>query len=106
MAVLVIADHDNAHLKPGVANAITAAARMGGEITVLVAGHQCGAMAQAAAKLAGVKKVLHCDAPHYQGFLAENLAALISEICCTSSSAATRGITFLPRPVAGATTCV
>src|SRR3990170_3865825 len=77
MAVLVIADHDNAHLKPGVTNTVTAAARMGDEITVLVAGHQCGAMAQAAAKIAGVSKVLLCDAPHYEGFLAENLAALI-----------------------------
>jgi len=77
MAVLVIADHDNAHLRPGVTNAITAAARMGGDITVLVAGHECGAMAQAAAKIAGVKKVLLADAPHYRGLVAENLAALI-----------------------------
>ena len=77
MAVLVIADHDNVHLKPGVTNAITAAARMGGDITVLVAGHECGAMAQAAATIAGVKKVLVADAPHYRGLVAENLAALI-----------------------------
>src|SRR3990167_10724257 len=77
MAILVIADHDNNHLKPGVTNTIAAAAKMGGDITVLVAGHQCGAMAQAAAKIAGVSKVLLCDAPHYEGFLAENLAALI-----------------------------
>ena len=77
MAVLVIADHDNAHLKPGVTSAITAAARMGGDITVLVAGHECGAMAQAAAKIAGVTKVLLADAPHYRGLVAENLAALI-----------------------------
>ena len=77
MAVLVVAEHDNARLKPGVTNTITAAARMGGDITVLVAGHQCAAAAQAAAKVAGVKKVLCCDAPHYKGFLAENLAALI-----------------------------
>ena len=93
MAVLVIADHDNAHLKPGVANTVTAAARMGGEITVLVAGHQCGAMAQAAAKLAGVKKVLHCDAPQYQGFLAENLAALIVPLAA--------GYTHLVAPATG-----
>ena len=77
MAVLVIADHDNAHLKPGVTNAITAAGRMGAPVTMLVAGHQCGAMAQAAAKIAGVAKVLLCDAPQYEGLLAENLAALI-----------------------------
>jgi electron transfer flavoprotein alpha subunit len=77
MAVLVVAEHDGKQLKPGTANAVTAAGKMGGDVTALVAGHQCGEAAQAAAKLAGVKKVLHCDAPHYQGFLAENLAALI-----------------------------
>ena len=77
MPVLVIAEHDGKQLRPGTANAVTAATKMGGDVTVLVAGHQCGAAAQAAAKLAVVKKVLHCDAPHYSGFLAENLAALI-----------------------------
>ena len=77
MAVLVIAEHDSNHLKPGVANTIAAAAKMGGEIAVLVAGHQCAAAAQAAAKLEGVKKVLLADAPHYAGSLAENLAALV-----------------------------
>ena len=64
MAVLVIAEHDGKRLKTGTANAVTAAILMGGDVTVLVAGHQCDAASQAAAKLAGVKKVLHCDAPH------------------------------------------
>jgi electron transfer flavoprotein alpha subunit len=77
MSVLVIAEHDGKHLKPGTANAVTAAAKMGGDITMLVAGHQCGDAAKTAAKLAGVKKVLHSDAPHYNGSGAENLAALI-----------------------------
>jgi electron transfer flavoprotein alpha subunit len=77
MSVLVIAEHDGKQLKPGTANAVTAAAKMGGDITVLVAGHQCGEAAKAAAKLGGVKKVLHSDAPHYNGGVAENLAALI-----------------------------
>src|SRR5690349_6247243 len=77
MAVLVIAEHDGKQLKPGTANAVTAAAKMGGEVAVLVAGHQCGDAAKAAAKIAGVKKVLHSDAPHYNGSGAENLAALI-----------------------------
>jgi len=77
MAILVIAEHDGAQLKPGTTNTISAAAKMGGDITVLVAGHQCGAAAQAAAKVAGVAKVLLCDAPHYAGALAENLAALV-----------------------------
>ena len=77
MAVLVVAEHDGTSLKPGTANALTAAAKMGGDVTVLIAGHQCAAAAQAAARLAGVKKVLLCEAPQYEGFLAENLAALI-----------------------------
>ena len=80
MAALVIAEHDNNTLKPGVTNAIAAAAKMGGEVTVLVAGHQCAAAAQAAAKVEGVKKVLLADAPHYAGGLAENLAALAVSI--------------------------
>ncbi len=85
MAVLVIAEHDGKNLKPGTANAVTAAGKMGGDVAVLVAGHQCAAAAQAAAKLAGVKKVLHCDAPHYEGSLAENLAALIVPLAANYS---------------------
>ena len=77
MAVLVIAEHDGKLLKSGSANAVTAATQMGGDVTVLVAGHQCAEAARAAAKLAGVKRVLHSEAPHYRGSLAENLAALI-----------------------------
>jgi electron transfer flavoprotein alpha subunit len=77
MAVLVIAEHDGKQLRPGTANAVTAAGRMGGEVTALVAGHQCADAAQAAARLEGVTKVLLCEAPQYEGFLAENLAKLI-----------------------------
>jgi electron transfer flavoprotein alpha subunit len=77
MSVLVIAEHNGKQLKPGTANAVTAAGKMGSDITVLVAGHQCGEAAKAAAKLSGVKKVLHSDAPQYNGGVAENLAALI-----------------------------
>ncbi len=80
MAILVIAEHDGAQLKPGTTNTISAAAKMGGDITVLVAGNQCGAAAQAAAKVAGAAKVLLCDAPPYAGALAENLAALVLTI--------------------------
>src|SRR5688572_28918867 len=58
---------------------------MGGDITVLVAGHQCADAAKAAAKLAGVKKVLHADAPHYNGFVAENMAALIVPLAANYS---------------------
>ena len=85
MAVLVIAEHDGKNLKPGTANAVTAATKMGDDITVLVAGHQCADAAKAAAKLAGVKKVLHADAPHYNGFVAENMAALIVPLAANYS---------------------
>ena len=85
MAVLVIAEHDGKDLKPGTANAVTAATKMGDDITVLVAGHQCTDAAKAAAKLAGVKKVLHADAPHYNGFVAENMAALIAPLAANYS---------------------
>ncbi|HPA91624.1 MAG TPA: FAD-binding protein [Quisquiliibacterium sp.] len=74
MAALVIAEHDNATLKSGTLNTVTAASRLGGEVHVLVAGHNCGAAAQAAAQVAGVSKVLVADAAHLADQLAENLA--------------------------------
>ena len=80
MSVLVVAEHDGKQLKPGTANTVTAAVKVGGDITVLVAGHQCADAAQAAANLAGVKKVLLADAPQYAGGVAENLAALVLTI--------------------------
>ena len=80
MSVLVIAEHDGKQLKPGTTNTVTTAVNIGGDIVVLVAGHQCADAAQAAAKVAGVKKVLLADAPHYAGAVAENLAALVLTI--------------------------
>ncbi len=77
MSILVIAEHDNAVLKAATLNTVTAAAQLGDDIHVLVAGHGCGPVAQAAAQVAGVKKALVADAPHYANQLAENLAALI-----------------------------
>jgi electron transfer flavoprotein alpha subunit len=77
MSILVIAEHDNAVLKAATLNTVTAATQLGGDITILVAGHGCGAVAEAAAKVAGVKKVLVADAPHYANQLAENVAALV-----------------------------
>src|SRR5712691_512843 len=77
MTTLVIAEHDNAAIKPAVLNTVSAAAKIGGAIHVLVAGQNCSGAAQAAAKIAGVGKVLVADAPHYAHPLAENLAALI-----------------------------
>jgi electron transfer flavoprotein alpha subunit len=77
MRILVIAEHDNAGLKAATLNAVTAATKIGGEIDVLVAGANCAAVAAAAAKVAGVDKVLVADAPHYAEHTAENQAALI-----------------------------
>ncbi|MBI4191238.1 MAG: electron transfer flavoprotein subunit alpha/FixB family protein, partial [Betaproteobacteria bacterium] len=80
MAVLVIAEHDNRRLKPGVTNTIAAATKLGADVNVLVCGHQCGDAAAAVAKVAGVAKVLVADTPHYAVPLAENLAALVVSI--------------------------
>jgi electron transfer flavoprotein alpha subunit len=77
MSLLVIAEHDNASLKTATLNAVTAAARIGGEIHILVAGSGCGAVAEQAAKVTGVAKVRVADAAHYGDQTAENLAALI-----------------------------
>ena len=74
MAALVIAEHDNASLKGSTLNTITAAIQCGGDVHVLVAGHNCGAAAQAAAQIAGVAKVLVADAAPFANGLAENIA--------------------------------
>jgi electron transfer flavoprotein alpha subunit len=77
MAALVIAEHDNAHLKGATLNTVTAAAACGGEVHVLVAGENAGSAAQAAAQIPGVAKVLHADAPALGTQLAENVAAQV-----------------------------
>ena len=77
MAILVIAEHDNASIKPATLNAVSAAVKIGGEIHLLVAGSGCAAAATAAAAVAGVVKVRVADAAHYADQLAENMAALV-----------------------------
>jgi len=77
MAVLVLAEHDNKTVKKATLNTVAAAQKLGADIHVLVAGHNAAAAAGEAARVAGVKKVLHADAPQLGEFLAENLAALI-----------------------------
>ncbi len=78
MAVLVIADHNNDALADSVAKAVSAAQKLGGDIDVLVAGANAGGAAAEAAKLAGVRKVLHADDPAYGKLLAEPVAKLIA----------------------------
>jgi electron transfer flavoprotein alpha subunit len=77
MAALVIAEHDNHSIKGATLNTVTAAARCGGDVHVLVAGHGAGAAAQAAAQIDGVAKVLHADAEGFAHGLAENVAAQV-----------------------------
>ena len=77
MAILVIAEHDNSVLRAATLNAVTAAAKLGGEIHVLVAGSGCATVAAAAASVSGVSKVLVADAPHYAHHSPESLAALV-----------------------------
>jgi electron transfer flavoprotein alpha subunit len=77
MAVLVVAEHDNKIIRKATLNAVAAAQKLGSDLHVLVAGHQAGDAAKAASQIAGVKKVLHADAPHLAEFLAENVAALL-----------------------------
>lgn len=77
MTTLILVEHDNTAIKPASLNAVTAAAAIGGEIHLLVAGSGCSAVAEAATTIAGVSKVLLVDAPHYANATAENLAALI-----------------------------
>ena len=78
--ILVVAEHDNASIKGATLNTVTAAAACGGEVHVLVAGHNAGAAAAAAAQIAGVAKVIHADAEGFAHGLAENVAAQVLAI--------------------------
>jgi electron transfer flavoprotein alpha subunit len=77
MAILVLAEHDHLSVRKATLNTVAAAKELGGDVHVLVAGHNAGGAAKAAAQIAGVAKVLHADAAHLGEFLAENVAALV-----------------------------
>ncbi len=77
MAALVIAEHDNKSIRGATLNTVAAAIACGGEVHVLVAGHNAAAAAQAAAQIAGVAKVLHAEAPYFEHGLAEPVAAQV-----------------------------
>ncbi|MDP3873645.1 MAG: FAD-binding protein [Methyloversatilis sp.] len=104
MNILVIAEHDNAALRPATLNTITAALKIGGDITVLVAGHGCAAAASAAAAVAGVTKVLTADSPQFEHALAEDVAALVLALAADYSHllapASSFGKNFMPRVAA------
>ena len=80
MKTLVVAEHDNAALKAATLNAVAAAAALGGEVDILVAGAGCGAVADAAAQVAGVTKVICADNAAYEHQLAENVSLLVAEL--------------------------
>ena len=104
MAVLLIAEHDNASLKDATYKALTAAAQMGGDVHVLVAGHKADGAAKQAAKLAGVKKVLHIDSADLERPLAEPMAANIVALAPgydhIVAAATTNGKNYMPRVAA------
>ncbi len=101
MAVLVVADHDNSEVKPATASVVTAALAIDSEVHVLVAGSGCAGVAEAAAGIEGVAKVLLADAPHYAEFLAEPMAALLVSLAdgygAVLAVANTDGKNFMPR---------
>ncbi|MBS4148925.1 electron transfer flavoprotein subunit alpha/FixB family protein [Stutzerimonas balearica] len=104
MAILVIAEHNNAVLAAATLNTVAAAAKIGGDIHVLVAGSGCGAIGEAAAKIEGVSKVLVADDAAYANQLPENVAPLIAGLAKNYSHvlapATTNGKNFLPRVAA------
>ena len=104
MATLLLAEHDNKSLKDATNKALTAAKAMGGDVHVLVAGSGAKAVADAAAKLDGVTKVLLADAPAYEHALAEPVAALIVSLAgnydAIVAAATTTGKNVMPRVAA------
>jgi electron transfer flavoprotein alpha subunit len=85
MTALVIAEHDNASIKGATLNTVTAAAACGGDVHVLVAGHNAGEAAKAAAAIAGVTKVIHAEGEHFAHGLAENVAAQVLAVASSYS---------------------
>jgi electron transfer flavoprotein alpha subunit len=104
MATLLIAEHDNKTLKDATHKALTAAKALGGDVHVLVAGKGCRPVAEAAAKLAGVSKVLIADGDGYQHMLAEPVAALVHSLAgaydAIVAPATTTGKNIMPRVAA------
>jgi len=104
MTTLLLAEHDNKSLKDATNKALTAVKAIGGDVHVLVAGHNCRSAAEAAAKLEGVANVLLADAPAYEHMLAEPTAALIVSLAgpyeTIAAPATTSGKNIMPRVAA------
>ena len=104
MGVLVIAEHDNAELKPATLSVVTAAKQLGSDVDILVVGSGCGTVGEAAAQVAGVTKVLVADASEYANMVAEPMANLVVTIAknydAVLAVANTVGKNFMPRVAA------
>ncbi|MGQ4276557.1 electron transfer flavoprotein subunit alpha/FixB family protein [Pseudidiomarina sp. E22-M8] len=104
MSILVIAEHDNKELSTATLKTLAAAQQMGGDVEVLVAGHDCKTVAEEVAQAEGVSKVRLADNAAYAHFLAENLGALVAELGKDYShivaAATTTGKNFMPRVAA------
>ena len=101
MSILVIAEHDNNEIKGATLNAVAAAQAIGNDVDILIAGANCGAAADAAAKIAGVNKVVVADNAAYEFMLAENVAPLVVELAPNYGHilvpATTNGKNVIPR---------
>jgi electron transfer flavoprotein alpha subunit len=104
MSILVFAEHDNSSLNVATLNVVAAAKAIGGDIDILVAGENCGAVGEAAAKVEGINKVLVADNVAYGHFLGENLSQLVVELAKDYghilAAAGTKGKDFMPRVAA------
>ncbi|MFT6902085.1 MAG: electron transfer flavoprotein alpha subunit [Colwellia sp.] len=104
MSILVYAEHDNSALKADTLKTVAAAQQIGGDITILVAGHHCQSVAEQAAKVNGVTKVLVADNVAYEHQLAENISLLVTELAAdytvVMATALTTGKNFMPRVAA------
>jgi electron transfer flavoprotein alpha subunit len=104
MSILVFAEHDNSELKSDTLKTVAAAQAIGGDIHLIVAGHNCQAVAAAASKVNGVSKVLLADNAAYEHQLAENVSLLVTELAADYShilaTALTTGKNFMPRVAA------
>ena len=104
MSILVIGEHDNDELKPSTLNTVTAAQELGDEIDLLIAGADCSAAAEHAARVTGVKRVLKVDDPSLADSLAENLSPLIAKLAGEYTHvlvpASTYGKNIMPRAAA------
>ena len=104
MSILVVAEHNNNEIKGSTLNTVTAASKIGGDVSVLVAGSESSSAAEQASKIAGISSVIHVDDPIYKNFLAEDLGNLVVSVAegfnYILAPATTFGKNFLPRVAA------